>query len=138
MSNFEDAVFRSLNEICDLTVLRYCRTSEGHDSFYLLEQSSILVLRELPSNTPIEVTGFFSERHRIYQKTEIIKASRTVQEFLNTAIPLVENGSFPCNDLTIIVNHRIKLTSHDDGEVHLISEKSSPLRIPPAKYTVFS
>jgi hypothetical protein len=127
MSNLVDDVFRSLSEFSDLTVLRYDQTPEGDDSFYLLEQSSLLVLSELPLNTPIEVTEVFSERHRIYQKSEIIKASRTVQEFLNTAIPLVENGSFPCKDLNIIVNHRIKVTSHDDGEVHLVSEKNSPL-----------
>jgi len=127
MSNFIDDVFRSLSELNDLTVLRYDQTSEGDDRFYLLEQSSLLVLREFPSDTPIEVTEVFSERHRISQKSEIIKASRTVQEFLNIIIPLVENGSFPCNDLTIIVNHRIKLTSHDDGEVCLVFEKDSHL-----------
>lgn len=127
MNNFEDTVFRSLNEICDLSVLRYCQTSEGYDSFYLLELSSLLILREFPLNTTIDVTEVFSERHRIAQKSEIIRASRTVQEFLNIAIPLVENGSFPCNDLTVIIDHRIKLTCHDDGEVNLVSEKGSHL-----------
>jgi hypothetical protein len=126
-SNFADDVLRSLSELSDLTVLRYDQTSEGDDRFYLLEQSSLLVLREFPSDTPMEVTEVFSERHRISQKSEIIKASRTVQGFLNIVIPLVENGSFPCKDLTIIVNHRIELTSHDDGEVCLVFEKGTHL-----------
>jgi hypothetical protein len=123
-----DVVFESINEVYDLKVLRYSVTSEGHDYFYLLEQSSLLVLRIMPLDTPLEVKYIFSERDRIFRQIESIKKIKTVGEFLDLVIPLVESGYFDCKDLTLIVNAQIELTSHDEGEVHLTSGRIIQLR----------
>ena len=127
MNNAIDTVLESLNEICDLNVLHYSQTSEGHGNFYLLEQSSLQVLRILHLDTPVEVKHIFSERHRIYQQIESIKKVTSVKGFLDMAIPLVQNGNFACKDLTLIINSHIELKSHDDGEVHLTSGKAAQL-----------
>lgn len=51
----------------------------------------------------------------------MIKSTKSVKEFLDITLPLVEHGNFPCKDITIIIDNQIKLDSHDDGEIHLVS-----------------
>ena len=123
-----ETIFNDIDKVCDLSVIQYSKTSGGQDYFYLLELSALQVLRELPSETSIKVTNMFSQRHLIAQKLSTFLATRTITEFLNIAIPLVDNGNFPCDDLTIILDSTIELSSHDDGEVHLSSGDTFKLR----------
>lgn len=116
-----------MDEICELEFVRYSQTSEGQDYFYINEQSSLQVLRELPLSTPINVTGIFSHRHRIAKQVDAIKASKNIANLLEIVLPLVENGNFPCDDFTVILNNEIELQSHDDGEVHLSSFNKASL-----------
>jgi hypothetical protein len=67
------------------------------------------------------VTSLFSERHRIFQKIDVIKSAKNVKKFLDITLPLVEHGNFPCKGITIIIDNQIELDSHDDGEIHLVS-----------------
>jgi hypothetical protein len=127
MGNLMDTVFNSIDDFCELTIGRYNLTADGEDYFYFNEQSSLQVLRELSIHTPIEVTYLYSERHRIFQKIESIKAAKTVGDALNIILPLVENGNFPCKDFKIVIDKKIKLESHEDGEVHLISAQKAEL-----------
>jgi hypothetical protein len=53
MGNLMERVFNSIDESCDLDVAYFKRTPDGNDYFYFLEQSSIQVLRELPSDSQI-------------------------------------------------------------------------------------
>ena len=119
MGNLIDTVFNSINEVTDFNVVRYHKTKEGQNYFYLAELSPLQVLREIPGGTPIKVIILFSERHRIAKEKENILSASTVNEFLDLTIPLVENGSFSCKDLTVLIDNQIKMSSHDDGEVHL-------------------
>jgi hypothetical protein len=128
MDNLMDTVFNSIDDVCELTIGRYNLTADGEDYFYFNEQSSLQVLRELSIETPIEVTYIFSERHRVFQKIESIKAAKTVGDVLNIILPLVENGNFPCKDFEIVVDRQIKVESHDDGEIHLISAQKPELQ----------
>ena len=116
-----ESIFKSIDDTCDFNVIRYSQNNEREDYFYLLEQSAIQILREFPSETPIEVTELYSERRFIEKNIESIKAAKSVSEFLQFVLPLIQNGSFECSDLTIILDKSIRLSSHDDGEVHLIS-----------------
>ena len=116
-----EAVFNSIDDICDLTLANFTLTGDGEEYFYFNEQSSIQVLRELPIETAIKVTNMFSEQPRIFQKVEAIKDTKNVKDFFDIVLPLVELGNFPCTDITIIIDDQIKLSSHDNGEVHLIS-----------------
>jgi hypothetical protein len=128
MGNLMETVFNSIDDVCELTIGRYNLTADGEDYFYFNEQSSLQVLRELSIHTPVEVTYIYSERHRIFQKIENIKAAKTVGDVLNIVLPLVENGNFPCKDFKIVIDRKIKLESHDDGEIHLISAKKPELQ----------
>ena len=116
-----ETFFKSIDDVCDLTFAHHSLTIKGEDYFYFSEQSSIQVLREMPKATAIKVTNLSSERHRIFQKTDAIKNTQSIQEFFNIVLPLVEDGNFPCTDITIIIDNQIELSSHDDGEVHLLS-----------------
>ncbi len=119
------AVFNSIDEICNLEFVWYSKTPEGHDNFYLNEQSSLQILRELPITTLIHVTKIFSQRHRIAKKVDAIRAAKNVGELLEIIVPLVEDGNFPCDDFTLLLGNQIKLKSHNDGEVLLSSENKS-------------
>jgi hypothetical protein len=110
-----------MDDICDLTIANFSLTTNGEEYFCFNEQSSIQVLRELPIETGIKVANLFSERHRISQKVDAIKKTGDVKGFFEIVLPLVEHGNFPCTDITIIIDNQIKLSSHDDGEVHLVS-----------------
>jgi hypothetical protein len=110
-----------MDEVCDLTIARFTLNGDGEEYVYFNEQSSIQVLRELPIETSIQVTNIFSERHRIVQKVDSIKSTKNLGEFFAIVLPLVEYGHFPCTDIDITINDQIQLSSHDDGEVHLIS-----------------
>jgi hypothetical protein len=123
-----ETIFNSIDDVCELTIGRYNHTANGEDYFYFNEQSSLQVLRELSVHTHIEVTYIFSERHRIFQKIESIKAAETVGDVLNIILPLVENGNFPCKDFKVVIDKKIKLESHDDGEIHLVSSQKSELQ----------
>lgn len=116
-----EAVFDSINEICNLEFVKYNQTPEGHDYFYLIEQSSLQILRELPINTSIQATEVFSQRHRVAKKVEAIRAAKTVGGLFDIVLPLVENGNFPCDTFTLLIGKETKLESHDDGEVHISS-----------------
>ncbi len=123
-----DTVFNSIDDICDLTIAWFNQSPDGDDYYYFSEQSSLQVLRELPIDTDIKVTDIFSERHRIFQKTDTIKTAKTVGQFLDVVLPLVEHGNFSCKEITIIIDNQIKLDSHDDGEVHLVSSNTHLLQ----------
>jgi hypothetical protein len=110
---------QSIDEYSDLEVIMYYQTEDKRNCFYLLEQSSMQILRELSPNTPLLVTDISSERARIQNKVNQILATRSIDEFFKITIPLIENGSFPCKDITIIINDQIEIYSHDDGEVNL-------------------
>lgn len=116
-----DTVLNSIEEVCDFNIVRYHQTPDGQDYYYLLELSTLLVLREIPLDTPLRVTEIFSQRQRITQAIEKILATKTVKEFLDIVLPLVEGGCLPCDDLSILIDNQIQLSSHDDGEVHLAS-----------------
>lgn len=122
-----DTAFNSIDEVCDLNIFKYHLSSDGEHHFYFSELSSLQVLREMNLETSLQVTKIFSQRHRIAQKTDAILATKTVDEFLNIVIPLVEGGCFPCDDLSIVLNKEIYLSSHDDGEVHLTSKQTNRL-----------
>jgi hypothetical protein len=115
-------ILKSIDELNDFNVVRYDRTKADEESFYLMEQSSLQVLRELPSDLSIQVQQVFSQRHRIAQRIEEIKSSSTINEFFRIALPLVENGSFPCDTVTMTIENKVHLESHDDGEVILRSK----------------
>jgi hypothetical protein len=123
-----DKVINSIDEFIDFNVIRFHRTTDGKDHFYLMEQSALQVLREITKETPIEVTSIFSESHRVAKQVGNILSAKSVEEFFKIVLPLVENGSFPCMDLTIILENQIELSSHDDGEVHLISSNHVAVR----------
>jgi hypothetical protein len=123
-----DAIFNSIDEACEFSIIRYNHTPDGQDYFYLLELSALQVLREIPFDTPLKVTKIFSQRQRIAQKTDSILATQTVKNFLDITIPLVDNGCLPCDDLNILIDRQIDLLSHNDGEVHLYSNEISKLR----------
>ena len=123
-----DTVFNSIEEVCDFNIVRYHQTPDGQDYYYLLELSALQVLREIPIETPLKVTKIFSQRQRIAQKIDTILTTTTVKEFLDIMIPLVEGGSLPCDDLSILIDNRILLSSHDDGEVHLSSIQINELQ----------
>jgi hypothetical protein len=121
MGNLMESVFKSIDDVNDLLFVRYSQEPDGQHYFYLLEQSSLQVLRELPLDTSIQVSEIFSQRQRIAQKITIIKEAKTIKELLEIVLPLVENGNFPCDNFTLTLNKETKLQSHDDNEVHLIS-----------------
>jgi hypothetical protein len=121
------AIIKTIDDICELTIALYTKPDLGKDYFYFNEQSSLQALREVPSDTKIKVTNIFSERHRIAQKIGKIRDVTTVNEFLDIVLPLVENGNFPCTDITVIINDTIELRSHDDGEIHLVSSNRAEL-----------
>jgi len=124
MGNLMEAVFKSIDEAYNLKVIRYSQSADGEVCFYLLEQSSLQVLREFPLETPIHITEFFS--YHIAQHTDTIKAAKSIKELFDVVLPLEKDGSIPCVDLTIVINETLQLQSHDDGEVHL-SSKEQPL-----------
>jgi hypothetical protein len=128
MSNLMEAVFKSIDEVCDLEFARYSRTQDGQDYFYLLEQSALQILRELPSDMPIQVTEVSSHEPRITLEVENLKAAHTARALLDVALPLVEKGNFPCDNITVLLNDKVKLQGHDDGEVHLISSNTAFLQ----------
>jgi hypothetical protein len=128
MGNPMTTVFTTIDEMCDLDIIRYSQTSEGQDSFHLSEQSPLQVLRELPVNTFIEITEIYSQRHRIAQKVNQIKCATTIKELLAIVTPLVENGNFPCDNLALIINGNLLLQSHNDYDVHLASENFEFIR----------
>lgn len=117
----------SLDDFAHLRVLRYTDKQGSRTEFYFLELSSLQVLRLVSSSATIEVKQIFSERHYIAQRTKNIYESRTVADFLNTCIPLIENGTFPCNDLELIINGSIKMQAHGDAEVVLSSSDDKSL-----------
>jgi len=119
-----DSIFKSIDDVTDFDVVQYHKTTEGADYFYLMEQSSLQVLRELPSDSKLKVVSIFSERRRIEKETEIIRKATTVAQLLKIIVPLVENGNFPASNFEIIIDNEIELFSHDDGEVHLVSTNS--------------
>ena len=123
-----ESVIKSIDDVCDLTVAYFTITNDDEEYFYFNEQSSLQVLREFPLKTVIHVTSLFSERQRIFQKIDTIKDAKNIKELFEIVLPLVEHGNFPCTDFTIIIDNKIKLTSHDDGEVHLVSSHKSFLR----------
>lgn len=125
--NFE-VVFNSIDEVNEFSIIRYDYTENVGDCFYLMEQSSLQILRELPGDLNINVEEIFSQRHRIAQKIQTIKSCTTIDEFLDTVVPLVENGSFPCDTLTMTIDETLKLESHDDGDVTLYSTKQEFVR----------
>lgn len=120
MNDF-DKIIDSIGEFIDLNVIRFDRTTEGKDYFYLMEQSALQVLKEVPNETMIEVKTIFSERQRIVMQMDNILSAKSVEKFFNKVLPLIENGNFPCKDLKIILENKIELFSHDEAEVHLIS-----------------
>lgn len=122
-----EGVFNSINDVCNLEFINYHQTEDGLDYFYLMELSSLQVLRELSINTPVQVTEVFSQRHRIAKREEVIKAANTVGELFDIVLPLVENGNFPCDTFNLIIDNETKLESHDDGEVHISSSKTAYL-----------
>lgn len=126
--NGYDKIINSIREFIDFNVIRYERTAEGKDYFYLMEQSALQVLKEVPNETIIEVIYIFSERHRIVMEVDKILSAKSVKEFFNIVQSLIENGNFPCKDLTIILDNKIELSSHDEGEVHLISSDHLTIR----------
>jgi len=93
-----------------------------------MEQSSLQVLTELSFDYSIEVQDIFSQRHRIAQKVEKIKSCSTLYEYLDIVLPLVENGSFPCDILSMKIEDKLYLESHDDGDVTLISKNKGFIR----------
>jgi hypothetical protein len=119
MGNLMDTVFKAIDEACDLDVIRYGQTIDSYDNFYLFEQSSIQVLRELPSATFIQVTELTSQRHRIVQKIESIKLCRTVEELLQMVMPLVEDGNFPADKFVFATGDNIEVRSYYDMDIHL-------------------
>jgi hypothetical protein len=121
MANLMQAVFKSIDEVTELQFVWYSQEADGQDYFYLLEQSLLQILRELPPDTFIQITEVFSQRQRVAQKIGIIKEATTVKDLLEIVLPLVENGNFPCDNFTLVLNNEVKLWSHDDGEVHLVS-----------------
>jgi hypothetical protein len=127
MGNLIDSSLRFIEETCDLFIVQFSHTPEGHEYFYLFEQSSLQILRELPFETPIEIKNIFSERERVHKEINKIKSATTVRHFFEIASPLVENGAFPCNDITITISNELELTCKGDGEVHLTSPNCSAL-----------
>jgi len=121
MGNLMDTVLNSIDEICDLEFVLYKQTSKAHHYFYLNEQSSIQVLRLFPANTAVDVIEVFSQRHRIAMKVDTIQAAKTIAELFNIVLPLVENGNFPCDRFTLLLNNETRLECNHDGEVHLSS-----------------
>jgi hypothetical protein len=128
MGNLIEEVFNSIDKSRDFEVVRYTLTIEGQEHFYLLEQSPLQILRELPSEISIEVIELLSDRGYIQQKVDSIKDARNVLQLLDAILPLVKNGSFQCKDLTILIGNTIELQAHDDGEVHLKSGDTIGLR----------
>ena len=126
-NNF-DVILKTIDDATDFDIIMYSRTETNEESFYLLEQSSLQVLRELPPDYRIQVHEIFSQRHRVAQKIELLKTSQTIHQFLQIVLPLVENASFPCDNLTLTINDSIKLEAHDDGEVTLTSKEHAFLR----------
>lgn len=54
-----EAVFNSIDDVCDLTLARFSLSTDGEDYYYFSEQSSLQVLRELQVDTGINVTNLF-------------------------------------------------------------------------------
>ena len=123
-----DTAFNSIDNVIDFNIIRFDQTSDGEDYFYLMEQSALQVLREFPNETSIKVISLFSERHRVAKEVDKILSITSLAQFFKTVLPLVEGGNFPCKDLTIELDNEIELSSHDDGEVHLISSNILRLR----------
>jgi hypothetical protein len=121
-------VFQSIDAASDLKIAWFNTSRSGDDYFYFCELSSLQVLRQLPVDTMIEVTYFFADNDSALQKANTIKASKSVEEFFNIVLPLVQNGSFGCKDITIVIDNKITVQSHDDGEVHLVSPHKAEVR----------
>jgi hypothetical protein len=115
-------VFKSIDDWIDFEILLYKPTEDGGEFFYLMEQSSLQVLYLLPSGTSLKVVAIFSERHRIAKRTDEFFATSSVGEFLQIALPLVENGCFPCKNLELLLNGQLELFCYDDDAVHLKSK----------------
>jgi hypothetical protein len=128
MGNFMDTVFNSIDDFCELTIAMFRQSPNGDDYYYLSEQSCLQVLRELPIQTPIRITDVFSERHRIFKEIGSMKGAKNVGEALKIILPLVEDGNFPCKNITIIIDDKIKLESYNDYEVHLVSSSKVELQ----------
>jgi hypothetical protein len=120
--------FHATGDDHELKLARFNTSASGDDYFYFCELSSLQVLRLLPVDTKIEVAHFFPDHDLILRKADNIKASKTVGEFLNIALPLVQHGSFRCKDITIVIDDEITLESHDDGEIHLVSPHKAKVR----------
>jgi hypothetical protein len=121
-------ILKSIDDITDFDIILYKCTEKDDECFCLLEQSSLQVLRELPFDLQIKVEEIFSQRHRIAQRVEMIKSCSTIEDFFDAVLPLIENGSFPCDTLTITIDGALTLQSHDDGEVTLSSNRKELLR----------
>jgi hypothetical protein len=128
IGNLMQDVFDAIDKFAELTLAWYNLREDGQHCFFLEEQSLLQILRELPSKSKLVVAEVFSQTHRVEKKSDVIRKSKTVLELLDQTLPVVENGSFPCDILSITVENTLTVISRHDYSVELKSNDLGSLK----------